>query len=486
MFDNLSKAPADWRGNAAVDNRQTTSTRLAQICYIIVCLHILFFNYLLVAHSNIYDRLARQEGDLIENLTPVVFLMAAIPLFAAAWAERRVFRRCAYIFGGAALALFAGEEISWGQRIIGFETPAFIANLNYQGEFNIHNIHEVNYPIFDRLWEVIYALGLAGCAVFFCRKERILGIPTPPILLTLSLLVTMSYTYLGIPELSYFLNTILSWQRGLFLLLLIFALFSRNAMLFAAAAASLSIALAIAYLSTHYDGIWYFRELSEYIFGLIAFFYALIALQDQEAARQKIAAAVAKIGIKPTVAFPPIRINLPSFFPTSKGKFFNEIKRGYLTPWTAFCALTIAGSVVPAAMLYFDVRADAAAFKETRMLAQTVVPIARSDFDVYLNGRDLHYFKQPCADNDVLPTFFLGVFPANVEDIGDDRRQYGFVNLDFQFDSARGSMILDDACAAMVKLPAYDIARISTGQYIIEDDGATTNLWITEFPVNPE
>lgn len=43
----------------------------------------------------------------------------------------------------ALMALFgfviAGEEISWGQRIIGFSTPENIAEVNTQKEFNIHN-----------------------------------------------------------------------------------------------------------------------------------------------------------------------------------------------------------------------------------------------------------------------------------------------------------------------------------------------------------
>jgi hypothetical protein len=41
----------------------------------------------------------------------------------------------------AALLLFgAGEEISWGQRIFGFETPAMVKDSNLQGETNIHNL----------------------------------------------------------------------------------------------------------------------------------------------------------------------------------------------------------------------------------------------------------------------------------------------------------------------------------------------------------
>lgn len=40
----------------------------------------------------------------------------------------------------AALALVcAGEEVSWGQRILGFAGPEELVTGNRQGEFNIHN-----------------------------------------------------------------------------------------------------------------------------------------------------------------------------------------------------------------------------------------------------------------------------------------------------------------------------------------------------------
>ena len=134
-------------------------------------------------------------------------------------------------------------------------------------------------------------------------------------------------------------------------------------------------------------------------------------------------------------------------------------------------------------MAQSDASADTEAFKETYVLTQTIDPIARSNFDVYLNGRDLHYFKQPCNDVDVRSPFFLAVFPANALDLSIDSRQYGFENLDFYFDLAHRSIILDGACAAMIRLPAhYEIASISTGQYIYRE-GATINLWIAEFPV---
>lgn len=41
----------------------------------------------------------------------------------------------------AVVFLFAfGEEISWGQRFVGFETPEWLKQVNRQREFNIHNI----------------------------------------------------------------------------------------------------------------------------------------------------------------------------------------------------------------------------------------------------------------------------------------------------------------------------------------------------------
>lgn len=64
--------------------------------------------------------------------------------------------------GLAALFLFgAGEEISWGQRILGFETPASLNELNKQEEFNIHNLSVLeDSELFtaDRLFDVFWFL----------------------------------------------------------------------------------------------------------------------------------------------------------------------------------------------------------------------------------------------------------------------------------------------------------------------------------------
>jgi hypothetical protein len=44
----------------------------------------------------------------------------------------------------AACFLVAGEEVSWGQRLLGLGTPGALAEVNVQGETNLHNIEGVH------------------------------------------------------------------------------------------------------------------------------------------------------------------------------------------------------------------------------------------------------------------------------------------------------------------------------------------------------
>ena len=101
-------------------------------------------------------------------------------------------------------------------------------------------------------------------------------------------------------------------------------------------------------------------------------------------------------------------------------------------------------------------------------------PIARSEFDLYLDGSNLYYIKEPCDGGDVREAFFLHVVPENTDDLPSDRRQYGFDNLDFAFD-VRG-VLFNDKCMVSVDLPQYAIARITTGQF-----NADGRVWEVEF-----
>ena len=105
-------------------------------------------------------------------------------------------------------------------------------------------------------------------------------------------------------------------------------------------------------------------------------------------------------------------------------------------------------------------------------------PVVRSNFDLHLRGGELIFTKTPCVHRDVQTRFFLHLVPADIDDpaFPEERRQYGFDNLDFDFD--RWGRMLDDACMVARPLPQYDIKRISTGQYV---SGQGRRIWSVDF-----
>ena len=81
------------------------------------------------------------EDRLVEWLTFMFFLLSGVITFRTIKFRDRTSGDLYYfIIMGSFLLICAGEEISWGQRIFGFQTPLLIANINGQNEFNLHNI----------------------------------------------------------------------------------------------------------------------------------------------------------------------------------------------------------------------------------------------------------------------------------------------------------------------------------------------------------
>ena len=93
-------------------------------------------------------------------------------------------------------------------------------------------------------------------------------------------------------------------------------------------------------------------------------------------------------------------------------------------------------------------------------------PLIRADFDIYSDQGRLVYVKEQCADTDTAARFFLHVYPVDRADLPSNRRQYGMANLDFNFDIY--GFRHDGRCIAVRHLPDYPIARIRTGQYIVD------------------
>ena len=89
------------------------------------------------------------ENGFFENATSVALAMGAAVTLALYVRSRgagndlgliRTKRNVSYLLLTLAFFIGAAEEISWGQQIIGFETPAWIRSVNVNDETNLHNL----------------------------------------------------------------------------------------------------------------------------------------------------------------------------------------------------------------------------------------------------------------------------------------------------------------------------------------------------------
>lgn len=94
-----------------------------------------------------------------------LFLVAGIFAVLAVGRLRRQHRVAAMLVGLFAVAAVfaAGEEISWGQRLLGWGTPEALGDINHQEETNLHNITTV--PVQKAFNYLQLAAGLYGGVV---------------------------------------------------------------------------------------------------------------------------------------------------------------------------------------------------------------------------------------------------------------------------------------------------------------------------------
>lgn len=65
---------------------------------------------------------------------------------------------------------YAGEEISWGQHVFGWETPEFIAAHNRQDETNFHNLAGLG--IFEKIPRFLLEQWILWCGVVLLLSDR--------------------------------------------------------------------------------------------------------------------------------------------------------------------------------------------------------------------------------------------------------------------------------------------------------------------------
>ena len=89
--------------------------------------------------------------------------------------------------------------------------------------------------------------------------------------------------------------------------------------------------------------------------------------------------------------------------------------------------------------------------------------VIRSAFDVYRNRKLLLYTKTPCTEEDLEPVFFVDVWPKHARDLPEHRQRHGFDRFLYA-DLRIYALWMGARCAALRRLPEYDIERVVTGQ----------------------
>lgn len=141
------------------------------VVYILLTFHTLSFD-------GKYGSFLFREDNYFEYIGFFSFFITSIVFFLAFYRIRKqTSANCILktaILGLALLFFFgAGEEISWGQRIINIQTPEYLTKVNQQNEINVHNLNfgPLGDPFaisFDLFW-MIYGVIIP----FACFNETI-------------------------------------------------------------------------------------------------------------------------------------------------------------------------------------------------------------------------------------------------------------------------------------------------------------------------
>ena len=132
------------------------SIRWQRAVYTALVLFSLWSIYLYIYDQPLLAWITR-EDSVSESISAICYLAAAC-IFFVEWIQGRF--RNVFVLGYALLFLgVGGEEISWGQRIIGIPTPEALKELNVQKETNLHNIDGIHQHV--RLVGLLVVLTIA-------------------------------------------------------------------------------------------------------------------------------------------------------------------------------------------------------------------------------------------------------------------------------------------------------------------------------------
>ncbi len=161
------------RGESLIANMLRDSRALLNVGISIVFAFVLSCMFLYAMKHPEFYRAYFYEDTPVEILTPLLYFVSIIVYAMALHAYMRVPDRAAIVIAAIVLCAVAAlylalEEISYGQRLFGWATPAALAG-NVQNESNLHNL--IDYETLDLLeWIAASFVFVAVCAMIYVRS----------------------------------------------------------------------------------------------------------------------------------------------------------------------------------------------------------------------------------------------------------------------------------------------------------------------------
>lgn len=96
--------------------------------------------FYLFYYSPVNYAILAAEDYIAEYGTSVSFGLAGVILLGLSFIRGPKIRRTMWVLIGVIALAIAGEEISWGQRILYVDTPSVLSEHNIKNELNLHNL----------------------------------------------------------------------------------------------------------------------------------------------------------------------------------------------------------------------------------------------------------------------------------------------------------------------------------------------------------
>jgi len=162
------------------------------VIYSFLAIVIISSMFVSVVDKEAYYQIYTMEDGFFEDMTFVFLFASGVLMVFRYLQKRKEVKFPANLFPlviAAGFIFIAGEEISWGQRIFGLETPEFFEEFNSQDEIGLHNFEimgvNMNKLIFGKIITVVIIVFLFLVPYLYDRKEKLknlidlLQIPLP-------------------------------------------------------------------------------------------------------------------------------------------------------------------------------------------------------------------------------------------------------------------------------------------------------------------